>query len=342
METKASHVTVGAFVIALIAGFFVFVLWLSKIDVDSNVTTYRIYFTSSVTGLQQGGPVRFRGIPVGRVTDIRIDPANVERVQVTVEIPEDVPIKADAVASLQIQGITGASFVQIGGNTQESPRLRPAEGQRYAVIPSQQSMIDQVFESAPELLDRFLVLADRATQILGPENQESFSRILSDISTVTGTIAERSDDIDGILGDARGTMADLRQAAGDLSALSQNLQVSVRELSDEAGATFATIRGTSIGVDEQVQGIGGKLQASLAQLNAAATNFSQVAERMDNLVGDNEQAVSDFANQGLYEFTLFLSEARGLVSTLNRLTTRVERNPAGFLFGDTQRGVEAE
>lgn len=342
METKASHVTVGAFVLALVAAVFIFVLWMSKSDVKGQASVYRIYFTSSVTGLQQGSAVRFRGIPVGRVTDIRIDPTNVERVQVTVEIPESVPIKQDAQAALTMQGITGTAYIQISGNTQTSPALLPVDGQSYAEIPSQTSVIDQVFESAPELLDRFVVLADRATQMLGPQNQESFSEILANISAVTGAVANRSDDIDGILGDARGTMTDLRQAASDLSKLSNTLQGSVQMLADEAGATFSAIRGTALGVDEQMHGVGGQLQASLAQLRSAADNFSNVAASMNRLVGDNEEAFSDFANHGLYEFTLFVSEARGLVTTLNRLTNRVERNPAGFLFGDTQRGVEAE
>jgi hypothetical protein len=36
--------------------------------------TYYTYFTGSVAGLVNGGPVRYRGVPVGKVGNIEIDP----------------------------------------------------------------------------------------------------------------------------------------------------------------------------------------------------------------------------------------------------------------------------
>ena len=44
-----------------------------------------------------------RGIPVGRVDDIRIDPDNVETVLVMVDVDRETPIKADTVATLEFQ-----------------------------------------------------------------------------------------------------------------------------------------------------------------------------------------------------------------------------------------------
>jgi phospholipid/cholesterol/gamma-HCH transport system substrate-binding protein len=86
METRASYVVVGAVVLALLAGLVAFSLWLVEAGVDRNLARYEIAFAGSVSGLPDGGQVLYRGIPVGRVADIRIDPANVENVLVTVEI----------------------------------------------------------------------------------------------------------------------------------------------------------------------------------------------------------------------------------------------------------------
>jgi hypothetical protein len=36
-----------------------------------------------------------------------------------------------------------------------------------------------------------------------------------------------------------------------------------------------------------------------------------------------------------------ITEARGLLVGLNRVTTEVERDPARFLFGNQQQGYEA-
>ena len=58
---------------------------------DAGSNRYRIYFTGSVAGLKEGSPVRYRGIALGAVRDIRIDPRNVSRVQVTIEVSSQLP-----------------------------------------------------------------------------------------------------------------------------------------------------------------------------------------------------------------------------------------------------------
>ena len=78
MEIRASYLLVGAVVLALVAGLAAFSVWLVRADIDRRVEPYQIAFAGSVTGLQQGSQVRYRGVPVGRVTDIRIDPERVE------------------------------------------------------------------------------------------------------------------------------------------------------------------------------------------------------------------------------------------------------------------------
>ena len=62
--------------------------------------------TVQISGLNPGAPVRYKGIPIGRVASIRLDPENVERIRVRTEIDPGVPIKKDAVASLESEGIT--------------------------------------------------------------------------------------------------------------------------------------------------------------------------------------------------------------------------------------------
>ena len=91
METRASYILVGYFVLGLIAAAFAFVVWLSSIQFEEVPKRYLIYFEGSVTGLEVASPVRYRGVPVGSVTDIRIDPENIERIRVTVEISADYP-----------------------------------------------------------------------------------------------------------------------------------------------------------------------------------------------------------------------------------------------------------
>jgi ABC-type transport system involved in resistance to organic solvents, periplasmic component len=79
METRANYVLVGGFVLALVAGLLAFILWLAKVQFDVELKRFDIYFVGPVTGLKVGSSVSYRGISVGEVTEIEIDPENLER-----------------------------------------------------------------------------------------------------------------------------------------------------------------------------------------------------------------------------------------------------------------------
>jgi phospholipid/cholesterol/gamma-HCH transport system substrate-binding protein len=125
MEVRASYLIVGAVVLTLLAGLAAFSVWLVRADINRDVARYEIAFAGSVSGLQEGGQVLYRGIPVGSVAEIRIDPDNVETILVGVEIERDTPIKEDTIATLEFQGLTGIAYVQLRGGTQASARLDP-------------------------------------------------------------------------------------------------------------------------------------------------------------------------------------------------------------------------
>ena len=114
METRASYFLVGLFVLNLMAGLVVAVLWLVKYN-QVQLTYYYIYFASSVTGLQDGSAVRLRGVPIGTVTYIGIDDKDPSLTEVVIGTKPGVPIKTDTRASIQPQGITGLVFVQLTG-----------------------------------------------------------------------------------------------------------------------------------------------------------------------------------------------------------------------------------
>lgn len=403
METKASYITVGAFVLILIAGVLASILWLAGVDVEDEPTRYDILFDGSVTGLQIGGTVRYRGVPVGTVETIDINPDNVEQVVVTIDVPEDVPIKTDTVASLEFQGITGVAYVQLDGGTNEAAMLEPEPGRERAVIPSRPSGIQQVIEQAPELVTRFVALVDRANAMLGAENQANVARSLENIASMTEALDRGSDDAERLLaegadalGELRATIADARGLIADLSDASRRLTLAtettlaegsalmrdIRPLVDtadtamaEATLTFGEARAALATLDEtllRTQGALGEGERTLRSfgaladeltprvgplaedagatlrefavvaedLRAAARNIATAADEVAVLLGSNQAAVQEFASIGLVEFTQLVSETRTLVSTLTRVSTELERDPARFLFGDQQQGFE--
>jgi phospholipid/cholesterol/gamma-HCH transport system substrate-binding protein len=323
METRASYLIVGAVVLVLLAGLAAFSVWLVRADVDRDVARYEIAFSGSVSGLPEGGQVLYRGIPVGRVAEIRIDPDNVETVLVEVEIERETPIKEDTIATLELQGLTGIAYVQLRGGTQASARLDP-DAEPTPRIPSRRSALERVFESTPELLTQTMAVVQRLSLVLTDENLEAVAGSLRNVETVTATLAARSDSIDTALAGAA-------EMTGTIQATSKE----VRDLASD-------LRQLTGRVDRQVDGVSGDLVATLTELQGSAAALTGAAGRFEQILGELEQPVDDFAATGLYEFTQLVGETRLLVAALSRITKEFERDPAGFLIGRTVRGYEPE
>ncbi len=346
METKASHLIVGAFTMTLLIGVVSAVLWLAGVELDEEFAYYDLFFDGSVTGLKVGNPVRYCGVPVGVVTDMRINPDNVEQVKVTIEVPNKTPIKEDAVATLEFQGITGIAFVQITGGTHGAADLRKKPGQGNPVLASRPSELQAVIEAAPKLINRFIVLIDNANNLLSGENQENFAAAMANIKTISGSVAAGADDIQTVLSEGAGAIKELRAASVDARELIESMRRAVESLTSETRATLSearnaigAVRDLSNSLSKEVVGIGPDAKVALKALRDAAGNLAKSQKQLSALIEENREPLANFTSTGLYEFTQLIAEARVLVSGLSRISGQLERDPARFLFGDQQRGV---
>src|SRR5580704_4326668 len=134
METKANYVAVGAFVLACVIGLVVTILWLAGAQYSQEYSYYQTYFKGPVTGLGKGTITRYNGIEVGRVTDLQFNPADPQSVIVTLQVQPNLQIREDSEASIESQGLTGGTYVEISGGTAKSPLLVAKSGQKYPVI----------------------------------------------------------------------------------------------------------------------------------------------------------------------------------------------------------------
>ncbi|MGH1479878.1 MAG: MlaD family protein [Geminicoccales bacterium] len=325
METRASYLLVGATVLALVAGIAAFSVWLVKSDIDRQLTSYEIYFEGSVTGLQEGSKVLYRGIPVGRIKSIGIDPENVERVRTVAEIDQETPITEDTIATLELQGITGGVFVQLLGGTHNSPRLiTDREDKTLPVIAARRSSIERVFESTPDLLAQAVKVADRLSRLLSDDNIRSLSTTLGNLESLSEGLAAKVDGVDAVMSDTEGTLEAVKVAAADFGKLTSDLRSVVGKL------------------DQGIDGIGTNVGGTLDELSGAAGSLGGAAQQLDGLVADLRVPLSDFSGTGLYELTNLVGESRALVAALTRIIKEVERDPAGFLIGGSRNGFEAE
>ena len=110
-------------------------LWIaSGGNVRKKVDLYLVIEEESVAGLNLNAPVKYDGVEVGKVSDIRLDPVNPEKVRLTFVIEHGTPIKADTVAVLKTQGLTGIAYVELSGGTRDAPLLLASAQEPYPVI----------------------------------------------------------------------------------------------------------------------------------------------------------------------------------------------------------------
>ncbi|HLZ64942.1 MAG TPA: MlaD family protein [Aliidongia sp.] len=309
METRANYVAVGAFVLGIIIALFVSALWVARVQFRDEFRRYETFVQGPVTGLGVGAIVRLNGIEVGQVSDIAFDPDNSLQVQVGLKIKEGTPIKTDSVVSMESQGLTGVSYVEISGGTQAAAPLETQPGHHYPIIKSRPSALQRVFESAPDVLAHFVVIADRLALMLDDQNRQALSDILANVSQVTGAVASRQGDIQTLLADGAKSAADL----------------------DRTLAEFRAAVG-------KYDGLAGHADQALQTANDTIRKLDQLSASLNGLVTDSRPQVRDFTTVGLPQLTQLLSELRTLVASLTKVSGELDRDPQRFLFGDRREG----
>ena len=119
---------------------------------------------------------------------------------------------------------------------------------------------------------------------------------------------------------------------GDLRADSQILIQDLR-------ATVASLKKVADEASGAVTGIGPDLRQTMTKLGEAAGNLSNSQAELTAMIQENREPIVNFTSSGLFELTQLIAETRSMVSALTRISGQIERDPARFLFGDTQRGV---
>jgi phospholipid/cholesterol/gamma-HCH transport system substrate-binding protein len=182
MENRAYAIAAGLFTILLAVAVFITAKWLTGGAVARDV--YELVSPFPVTGLNPRGTVRYRGVEVGRVETMRLNPENQREILVRVLVDRDVKLTKSSYAQLGFQGVTGIAHVQLedDGTSQEvlaTSALDPAR------IPVRQSFLDQLTRSSETLLASFNETANRVNAVLSPENQERLARLLENLNAST-------------------------------------------------------------------------------------------------------------------------------------------------------------
>lgn len=281
MRTRPNLAAVGGFVLGLGALAIVVGLWLAAGGGPlRRQERYVARFEESVSGLGRGAPVKFRGVPVGSVRDISLDPADPEQVRLVLEVARGTPVSQDTVAVLAFQGLTGIASVELSGSRPNSPPLARTPGEPYPVI-----------RTAPSTKRR---LETAVTALLGDLGETA-----SDVQRLVASLAGRSGDIDAAIADAARSLRHVAEASARLSGVAarmgrgaeavERMANEVTQVGSAARAAVDEAAGAAQDASRAVQQLNGgslvELDRLVAELTETAAALGRVSRELERSRG---------------------------------------------------------
>ncbi|HWE74105.1 MAG TPA: MlaD family protein [Stellaceae bacterium] len=239
METRASYIAVGSFVIALLAGIVIAFIWVAGSQFSNQTLRYETYFASVGSGLGAGSPVRVNGVQLGRVAEVALDPNDPTRVRVIMDVDPHAPIRSDSVATLEIQSLAGTTAIEISAGTKEAPAIELTDGHRYPVVWSRESNLSQIVNAVPNLLLKVTELLDRLQAVVNDQNRQSLGDTLDNLSQLTAVAAAHREDIASLFQNGAADARDLNKVIANLNDMSKKLD----QIADNANTTVRSLNG---------------------------------------------------------------------------------------------------
>lgn len=310
MDSKINYTAVGLFVLLLGMGLAATAYWLVTGGKQQTFTPYVIYATDSVAGLTVNSHVLYRGVDVGEVKKIRIDENNPGRIRIRVDIDANVPIRADTVAQLRPQGVTGLSVLNLTGGKSNTP-LTHRNGGGELVIPYEPSIFSRLEGGLNDTMIKITRISDRLDQLFSEKNVATLDSTLDHIDALTSMLAERRSDISAAIIAGRKTMENSAVASQ-----------SANKLIDQSRQLVQTFK-------KSIQG----LEATLTATDRAANKVSAASDSTLAMTQTGNQTLKNFNQRTLPVLDGLLSQLQETSVALTRLVNQLNDNPSQILYG---------
>jgi phospholipid/cholesterol/gamma-HCH transport system substrate-binding protein len=340
VETKANYVLIGLFALAGLGALLGTFLWFARVQLDQQFAYYDIRFPT-VSGLSDASDVRFGGLPVGQVVDVRISEERDGTITVRIEVDAKTPVRADSVATVESLGVTGVSFVSIDAGTTDAPLLVDSSGGGIPEITSGRSTLQTLSEDAPELVSETLLVVREIGDLFRGENADRIERTLINAEVASEEFAGALEGFSGIASTVDQFTDQINRFNSTLDALTAELNVvlatandtliSIEQLATETTVIVERGEGTLDNVDEVVSAASryisedltattNALQAAAAELRAELSAFGADAAGLIATFEETGSAATD----RLRDAEVTLDRANTLLATLDTTAIAVE------------------
>lgn len=277
MISKTSYAMVGAFVLLLTGAFIWGMLWISAGGPPQDYDRYLVYMMDSVSGLNVDAPVRFRGVDVGKVEKISIDPQRPERIRLQIQVHSGTPVSSDTVANLEYQGLTGIASINLTGGWPDSLPLGRTENDEFPVIAARSSIFSHLDLTLSDLLDNLIRTSSSLNDLLNAENRANVSRSIENIANLTEKFTQQSRQLDAIIENLNATLENTRAASVGLPELVLQFSRSaeaITRMADQMGAVGANLS------DDINAATLSEISAMVHELRLASENLRRMSETL--------------------------------------------------------------
>lgn len=267
---------------ALLAGLFTLLLGLAALASiwwfggrHEATKEYTVVTRQNVTGLSLQGQVRYRGIRVGKVQSIELDPQDVRNILVRINVDRAVPVTRGTTAKLGYQGITGIAHILLEDSGADSTPLVGGEGESPRIA-MQSSLIEELSDAGTATLRQARDLLTSANQVLDAENRQHLTNILANLDATTGNASAATRQLRQLLAPEnvrllQATLARAEQAAGEAAPAlveARRLLVRLQSVSEKLDQLIGDPSPGGVGaLAPRLNELGSELSTSSRQLN---------------------------------------------------------------------------
>ncbi|MBN2417241.1 MCE family protein [bacterium] len=306
MISRSHKIRLGIFFAISLISFVVMIAVIVVPTLLENKDKYYVgYRNISLTGLQVGSSVKYHGLSVGHISDISIDPDDIQRVIVELSIDKGIPIKTDTRADITALGITGLKVIELLGGSNETEALVPGSfiqpggsitemitGKAEVIAEKVEMTLNNLAELTSEInrkkivrvLDTTAESMHEMSEIL-KANKSSFGRTMENSERVTADLAMLLATTDSVMADiARIAGSDsLMQALANITEITESLKKAelvglVKELNVALKHTSSVLKEVDISIMESRAELGmtvESLKESVEYLNQFVRMISE-------------------------------------------------------------------
>jgi len=298
MENRNSYTIVGMFFMACLTAFAIFIWWMtSKNNTKVDFKEYYIHTTELPSGLKVDSTVKFIGVPAGSVSDINFVDDKNALINITMKIREDLPIKADSVASIEVQAISGVASITISRGTKDF-----TSGQK-PILQLEESLFSKLGNNAENITLKINQTLDKVDNFFSPENIAHVESVLKNIDKFTQVLTDEEglSEVDSIVKNVKNFTDTLNKT--DTKELVKNLN----RLISNANQVFVSA-------------------------NSAITGYNSLQELITKKAKDGEYDLRNTVSPLLREASDFLNGFDKTLREFRGALQRLEDNPYEFFF----------